>query len=537
MRGNIKSLFMSWAAVMLMLASCCNAQEGWKPAVNHKNPLATNILEVEGGKLSGVYSEDHQVKIYAGIPYAAPPIGELRWKAPEPVKPWTGVLKADHFGSIAMQKRLPLIIANGLAKALGQPEKDYEEPMSEDCLYLNVWTPTKVDKEGLPVLVYIHGGALRTGAGSDGYCCGEEAARNGVVMVTINYRLGLFGFLALPELSKESGQGSGNYGLLDQIAALKWIQHNISQFGGNPRRVTIAGESAGSQCISALLASPLAKGLFHGAIGESATFAAPRLASDIFTQHKSEEIGLRFQKELKVSSLKELRAIPAEELMEHELSEISITQDGYVLPKSIYQTYQDGEQADIPLLIGYNAKEGGLFTIGQDPTPAQLEEKLKETFGEIATDKIRMLYPVEGKKEAKDALVQIVGAYAVGWPTDRWAEVQNRTGKADVYRYYYTHRQELDLGAQHGTEMEFAYHNPNAQSRWNDSDYAFSKQMFGFWMNFVKYGNPNGDETKAATWQTYRQAPDKIMELGKYIGMIREPNQQLYDIFNSCLLH
>ena len=531
-----KSLILAGTiAIFANMITACSAQVASKPAVNYENPQQTEVISLQSGRLTGVYTQDKKVRVYAGIPYAAPPVGDLRWKTPQPVNHWNGVLAADHFGPIAMQGRLPLFVSNGIAKAMGMPEKESEEPMSEDCLYLNVWTPAKMQEGGCPVLVYIHGGSLRTGAGSDDYCNGEEAARNGVVMVTINYRLGAFGYLALPELSKESGTGSGNYGVLDQIAALQWVQQNISAFGGDPNKVTIAGESAGSQSVSALCASPLAKGLFRAAIGESATFAAPHLASDLFSQQKSEDVGLKFMKEYKASTLKELRAMSADELMKHELSEVSITIDGYALPKSAYQTYLDGEQSDVPLLIGYNAKEGGLFTLGQDPNPQELRQKVCETFGDSIGQQILKFYPAQDKKEAKDALMQIVGVYAIGWPTDRWAEVQSRTGKSDVYRYYYTYRQETDLGAQHGTEMEFAYYNPGSQSKWSDADYAFSRKMFTYWMNFVKYGNPNGDETDSGqpAWTNYRQSPDKIMELGSHIGMKVEPNQNMFDLFNT----
>ena len=514
-------------ALTFFAVSVLSAKDSYKPAVKYENPKPTPVLTVENGRLSGVYTEDEQVRVYAGIPYAEPPVGNLRWKAPVPSGKWDGVRVADHFGAIAMQKRAPLIVAQMVAKAMGQKAPEFQEMMSEDCLYLNVWAPASPCDTLRPVLVFIHEGALRTGSGSEDYCCGEEAARNGVVMVTVNYRLGVFGFLALPELSSESGQGSGNYGLLDQIEALRWIQRNIKSFGGDPKRVTIAGESAGSQSVSALCASPLARGLFHAAIGESATFACPWLASDIFTQEKSERIGTEFMQKQKVHSVAELRAIPADKIVDSELSEVSLTIDGYALPKSVWQTYVDGEQSDVPLLIGYNAKEGGLFTIGQDPTPEELRSKLIETFGEAKGMKILALYPVTNKKEAKQALVDIVGAFAIGWPTDRWAYIANKTGSEPVFRYYYTHKQETALGANHGTEMQFAYYNPDAMGKWDDADYKFARRMFNYWINFVKHGHP-GEQ-----WQTYDKAPTDVMELGDHFGMIPEPNQKLFDILMS----
>ena len=514
-----------------VLTSCMGKADQRKPAVTCDNPKVTSEITTDGGRLTGVWTEDGRVRVYAGIPFAAPPVGDLRWKEPQPANPWKGVLKADHFGPVAMQPRLPLIVENGIAEGLGQPKKEYQETMSEDCLYLNVWAPADTTKKDYPVLVYFHGGSLRTGSGSESLFSGEEAARSGgVVMVTANYRLGALGYLALPELSAESGHGSGNYGLLDQIAALRWVQRNIARFGGNPNRVTIAGESAGSQSVSALCASPLAKGLFHAAIGESATFAAPTLASDMFSQQKADSVGRLFMAEHKAATLADLRRLPADELMKHELKEVSLVVDGYALPRTVYDTYKAGEQSDVPLLIGYNANEGIFFALAMNPTPEEYPRLLAKTFGKKA-DKVQALYPAKTKEQAKAAVEAITGVYAIGWPTHHWADIQTRTGTAPTYLYHFSWGKDSGLRATHGTEMVYAYYCPDAQGRWTDADREFSRKMFTYWMNFVKNGNPNGDGLPH--WKPYAEAKDQTMELGEHIGMTEEPNKALMEVLDE----
>ena len=525
--------------VMLIGLSCNGQAERYKPAVSCDSPKRTDVLQIEDGKVRGVFTEDGKVAVYAGLPYAAPPTGELRWREPNPVAKWDNILEADHFSAIAMQPRIPLFLQNEMAKAMGQPQKEYLELMSEDCLYLNVWAPAEKSVTPYPVLVYFHGGSLRTGSGSEDMYCGEEAARNGVVMVTVNYRLGVFGYLSLPRLSEESGHGSGNYGLLDQIAALKWVRHNISKFGGDPSKVTIAGESAGSQSVSVLCVSPLAKGLFHGAIGESATFAAPELASGTFSQQQAEENGMKFLQDCKASGVTDLRNMPAEELMKHELKDISIVEDGYALPEKVYDIYQKGMQNDVPLLVGYNANEGLFFTMFSNPTPEDYHRQLAETFKEKAGE-IEALYSVSTNEEAKAALGDLTGLYSIGWPTMKWAEIQHKTGKYPVYTYYFSYGKNTELHATHGTEMQYAYFCPNAQTRWNENDHAFSRKMFTYWMNFVKYGNPNSKvvdnnngKQDLPEWEMFEPSIMRTMELGEHIGMIKEPNVKLYDILNK----
>ena len=511
--------------MLLLLTSFTGKADQRKPALSGSHPQVTGVVMTADGTVQGVLTADGKVCVYAGIPFSAPPIGDLRWREPQPVKPWVEVLKADHFGPVAMQPRLPLFIENCIAKKMGQPKKKYQETMSEDCLYLNVWAPADSTRKNYPVLVYFHGGSLRSGSGSEPLFSGEEAARSGgVVMVSANYRLGAFGYLALPELNEESGHGSGNYGLLDQIAALRWVQKNIAAFGGDPNRVTIAGESAGSQSVSALCASPLAKGLFHGAIGESAKFAAPSLASDLFTQHKADSIGRLFMKEHKAATPADLRRMPADKLMKHELKEVSIVVNGYALPRPVYDIYADGEQNDVPLLVGYNANEGIFFALALNPTPKEYPQLLAKTFGAKA-DKVQALFPAETKEQAKAAVEHITGIYAIGWPTREWAKVQTRTGRQPAYLYYFSWGKDSGLRATHGTEMVYAYYCPDAQGHWTDADREFSRKMFTYWMNFVKTGKPSGGGLPE--WKAFAEAPDETMELGEHFGMTEEPNLEL----------
>src|SRR6266487_5060201 len=302
-------------------------------------------VNTANGVLEGV--DESGIKTFRGIPFAAPPVGNLRWREPQPLQNWSGMRKADKFGPRAMQ--LPIFGDMNFRS----------DGMSEDCLYLNVWTPAKTGNEKLPVLVYFYGGGFMAGDGSEPRYDGESMARKGIVAVTVNYRLGVFGFFAHPELTKESpNHASGNYGLLDQTAALQWVQQNIAAFGGDPEKITIAGESAGSFSVSAQMASPLSKNIIAGAIGESGSllgFNPPVALTD------AEKTGVLFAAGVGANSLAELRAMPAEQLLQaiakSEFGRFPITVDGYFFPKSPVEIYEAGEQAHVPLLIGWNSEE------------------------------------------------------------------------------------------------------------------------------------------------------------------------------------
>ncbi|MBU1820727.1 MAG: carboxylesterase family protein, partial [Bacteroidetes bacterium] len=304
-------------------------------------------VKTANGILEGV--DESGIRAFRGVPFAQPPVGDLRWREPQPVKNWTGVRKAHNFGPRAMQ--LPLFGDMGFRS----------DGISEDCLYLNVWTPAKAATDKLPVMVYFYGGGLMAGDGSEPRYDGESMARQGIVTVTVNYRLTIFGFFSHPELSKESPhKASGNYGFLDQYAALQWVQKNIAAFGGDPTKVTIAGESAGSFSVSAQMASPLSKNLIAGAIGESGSLLGFR---QIPTLTEAEKIGVEFAKAVGAASLTELRAMPAQKLLEFTtkpgVPRFSANIDGYFFPKSPTEIYEAGQQAKVPLMAGWNSQESG----------------------------------------------------------------------------------------------------------------------------------------------------------------------------------
>jgi para-nitrobenzyl esterase len=454
--------------------------------------------KIENGILEGISSSG--INIFKGIPFAAPPVGELRWKEPQPVKDWDGVKKADHFGPRAMQLS---IYGDMIFRSNG---------MSEDCLYLNVWTPAKTANEKLPVLVYFYGGGFRAGDGSETRYDGESMARKGIVTITVNYRLGIFGFFAHPELSKETAyHGSGNYGLLDQLAALRWVNKNISAFGGDPKHVTIAGESAGSLSVSALMASPLAKNLIAGAIGESGALINPTLAPVSLAE--GEQNGVRIAEILGAKSLAELQALAPEKLLEavsqKDAPRFSATVDGYFLPKLPVNIYKAGEQAHIPLLVGWNSEESGYRSIlgTNDPTPDNYAKALKTLYGDKAEEALKY-YPASSAEELIRSATTLAGDRFIGYSTWKWYYCHLITGRSAVYRYYYEHprpqnrNKAPDLqnpkaraaGAVHSAEIEYAMGNLsyNRVFDWQPEDYKVSAILQEYFANFIKTGNPNG---------------------------------------------
>ncbi|MBP5217080.1 MAG: carboxylesterase family protein [Bacilli bacterium] len=357
------------------------------------NPEKTEVLHLANGDVQGAYTKDKAVEIYAGIPYAKAPIGELRWKETQPVEDWQGVKDCTYFAPKSMQN-----YGNSLTSTLVEmyAEKgwhpDYtmhaNEPVSEDSLYLNIWRPATFSGN-LPILVYIHGGSLTTGSSAFLDYNGETMARNGVIMITIAYRLGVFGYFAHPDLKEESpNHTTGNYGLLDQIQALRWVKENASYFGGDPDKITIAGESAGSSAVSALCASPLAHGLFQQAIGESSSVACFRAPHTFRSLEKGYETAENIMKEFHVSSIEELRKVPAEKLVQTSYSNSSMCVDGYALPKTPYEIYREGENNESALLNGYNVKEADAFVVPTflfDPTNQNnIKERLTAYFDEQA---------------------------------------------------------------------------------------------------------------------------------------------------------
>jgi para-nitrobenzyl esterase len=341
-------------------------------AVTHELHAQERVATANG-TIEGIRDETNGVRSFKGIPFAAPPVGDLRWQAPQPVKNWEGVRQANKFGPRAMQRAL---FGDMGFRADG---------MSEDCLYLNVWTPAKSGKERLPVLVYYYGGGFQAGDGSEARYDGESMAGKGIVAITVNYRLDVFGFFAHPELTRESpNHASGNYGLLDQAAALQWVRRNIAAFGGDPKKITIAGESAGSLSVNALMASPLSKDLIAGAIGESGSVMGALTPVPL---SEAEAIGVKFATNNGAATLAALRAMPAKELLEaagkRGVPRFPLVVDGYFLPKDVTAIFSAGEQSHVPLLVGWNSEEMTYrLVLNQEPTLANFESAIKRLYPE-----------------------------------------------------------------------------------------------------------------------------------------------------------
>jgi len=438
--------------------------------------------------------EKSGVRSFKGIPYAAPPVGVLRWKAPQPVVSWTGVRACDHFGPRAMQ---PPIYSDMVFRSDG---------MSEDCLYLNVWAPAaSASSGGLPVLVYFYGGGFVAGDGSEPRYEGESMATKGVIALTVNYRLGIFGLFAHPELTKESpDHASGNYGLMDQAAALRWVQNNIAAFGGDPKRVTIAGESAGSISVSALMASPVSKRLFSRAIGESGSLMG---ALSPVPLGQAEETGVAFAKTAGAATLADLRAMPADQVLSAAQRfgpfNFHLTIDGYFIPKPPREIFAAGEQAHVPLLVGWNSAEGDWHGVlgGAAPTVANYAAAVRKMYPGASADTVLRLYHAADDASVAAVATALASDRFIAFSTWLWADLQGKTGGHAVYRYFYERPRPAmvaggpaSTGASHSSEIEYAMGNlpGNKVYAWTPEDYAVSATLQGYFVNFIKTGDPNG---------------------------------------------
>ena len=474
----------------------------------------TQAFEVKTayGRLAGTVLAGG-IRAFKGVPYAAPPVGARRWQAPQPAQPWKDVRSATQFGPRAMQQP---IFGDMNFRSNG---------VSEDCLYLNVWTPAKSARERLPVLVYFYGGGFLAGDGSEPRYDGESMARQGIVAITVNYRLGVFGFLAHPELTRESpNQASGNYGLLDQAAALRWVRQNVAAFGGDPQRVTIGGESAGSYSVSAQMASPLAKGLVAAGIGESGSLLG---LQPLPTLAEAEQTGAAFAATVGAPSLAALRALPAPQLLEAAgqpgAPRFAAIVDGYFLPRQPADIYAAGQQARVPLLVGWNSQEmSAPFLLGATPPTAEnFRAAVQKLYGPRAAEALR-LYPAATDAEAEQSATDLAGDRFIAYSTWKWADVQARTSGQPVYRYLYARPRPAMTpamgnatsglaggvvkgaaaappapparGAVHSAEIEYALGNlaTNRVFAWTPDDYQVSKTMQRYFANFIKTGSPNG---------------------------------------------
>lgn len=489
----------------------------------------TDPVHVEQGLISGISGKSPDVRVYRGIPFAAPPVGDLRWKAPQPPASWQGVRAAAEEPHACWQTQYPAAASLYQAKL---------PPLSEDCLYLNVWTTAKSAKDRLPVMVWIHGGGFTRGSGTGTAYDGEILARKGVVLVTMNYRLGVFGFFAHPGLTQESGHhASGNYGLLDQITALRWVQKNIAAFGGDPKRVTIFGESAGSWAVSGLMASPLAKGLFQRAIGESGGQFA-----DMDTLTVAEKTGEKLATTMKADqgsasdAVKTLRAISAEDLLkatDHDTVRAIV--DGFVLPQTVAESFAAGKQNDVPLLIGSNADEGTSLV----PQAANLKATTyisgaRMRYGKLA-EAFLALYPGASDEQAVKSFYAAYRDQAFGWEMRTWARMQIKTGHHPVYLYYFTRPAPGPLGqrfgAFHALEIAYVFGNFPWPFPWEEADHKLSDTITSYWTNFAKNGDPNGDGLPM--WPVYSASTDQALELGDKIATRSETNKAGLDFYDS----
>jgi para-nitrobenzyl esterase len=508
--------------------------------MNLPGSRATEPLRIEGGRIADVAADADGVRVFKGIPYAAPPIGALRWRAPAPVKPWDGVRKAEDWGPRGMQ-----------GDRLGDIDP-LNKRMDEDCLYLNVWTPARTANDKLPILFWIHGGSNNTGAGSQPEYDGVALSRQGVVVVTINYRLDVFGFLAHPDLTEESGvNASGNYGLLDQIAALRWVRNNISAFGGDPDQVTVFGESAGAMDISLLMVSPLTKGLFARAIGQS---GGALKSANVFGPKPlriGEEEGVKFAQALGANSIAELRTLSAADVLKAALKNPIAygfgVVDGYVVPDHPAKIYAEGKQHDIPLIVGWNADEGTLFAarlVAWGPSLPSYADRIRAQYKDQAAAVLSLYPPGPTLEEDRASFDALFGDEIISYGAWAWAELASATSAGPTYRYYFTRRPpgapELSIypltapGVYHSAEICYVWNNLHVRDwPWAIEDRRLAEVMSSYWVNFAKTGNPNGGGLPQ--WPEYRPGgAGRVMQLGKDIGVEAEAHRQRYAFLDKC---
>lgn len=507
-------------------------------------PVQTKI---KNGTIEGLYDTKTGIQKYFGIPFAKPPIGELRWKAPQPAENWSGVKETKDFGPRSVQR---LVFGDMNSRSNG---------VSEDCLYLNVWTPASRNTKNLPVLVYFFGGGFVAGDGSEPRYDGENMAKEGIVVVTINYRLGIFGFLAHPELSAEAPyKASGNYGLLDQTLALQWVQENIAAFGGDPKKVTIAGESAGSISVSYQMASPLSKNLIAAAIGESGagiTALAPTPLKE------AEQVGVEFLEKFGIKSIAEARKLPTRDLYEmyNESGRFGfpVVQDGYLIPKSLTDIFNAKEQAQVPLLLGWNTQEnpGMAFMQGLPYTKENFITKVKQAYPNDFEEVLK-LYAHETEDQVAYSAMDLAGDRFISYSTWKWFDLHRKNSDQPVYRYLYaklrpplvdqsletglaggtsrrtdnTPPRPKDLGAPHAAEIEYAMGNLDRikEFAWTADDYKASETMFKYFANFIKTHNPNGEGLPEWSKATANENNPPVMVIDTESKEIKAQNDARY---------
>ncbi len=530
---NAKSSVSVGLLAVSAITVACGAPE--PPAVDAGGGTVT----VDGGSVAGMPAGDGGVWRYAGVPYAAPPVGALRWRPPQRVAPWTGVRGADQLPPGCPQPTLP--VPADAEPFFGPGATRLEE----DCLYLNVWSAAGPD-ERVPVMVWIHGGGLFVGDGSEVAYDGAALARRGVVVVTINYRLGALGFLAHPLLREESAHGaSGNYGLLDQIEALRWVQRNIAAFGGDPDRVTIFGESAGSWSVNYLMATPLAAGLFAGAIGQSGGAFSPQASQA--GRNAAEAEGIGFAETLlgaEPVSLDALRAAAVADVLAADAAAPRPNVDGWALPASIHDVFAAGRQHDVPVIVGANADEGTALRAragGQEATSAaQYRDWARGEYGDLA-DAYLAAYPAESDAEVAAGRTASYGDGRFVWEMRTWARMMD-TVSSPAFLYFFTRvppaADAASYGAYHTAEIPYVFNNLGGGSRYwfanrnyDDADRQLSEVMASYWVNFAATGNPNGGSVPE--WPAYTRTDEAALELGDVVQVQQGVRAERLDFFEQ----
>jgi para-nitrobenzyl esterase len=441
-------------------------------------------VAVDSGTLAGTTGASPEIRVFKGIPFAAPPVGANRWRAPQPVAKWKGVRSATEYAPRCTQ---------------GDPSGANAPPTGEDCLYLNVWTTADSANDRRPVMVWLYGGGFSGGAGSEPRYAGDGLARKGAVVVTLNYRLGSLGFFAHPELSAEAEpKVSGNYGMLDAIAALQWVQRNIAAFGGDPGNVTVFGESAGANLTGALVASPRAKGLFHRAIAQSGGYMGMAMART-GTLARAEEVGAKALADAGIASIADARAKPAAEVFA-ALRGAGLVVDGYFIPEDLSLTFANGRQNAVDLLVGSNRDEGTFFA-RPGLTTEQFRTRARQRFGVLADDFLEMF-------SGEDPTASYLAAFRdeAAWAMREFAELQARQGN-DAYVYYFTRvpptvPDRPSRGATHVAEIPYMFDNLSSPVPWTDVDRRLADIMSSYWVNFARSGDPNGPGLPP--WPAYR---------------------------------
>lgn len=479
---------------------------------------------VESGAVEGVSKDG--VTAYLGLPFAAPPVGELRWREPQPVKAWEGTRTATSFAPACMQK--------GVSMPGEKPPVT-----SEDCLYLNIWTPAKSADERLPIIIWIHGGGYKNGSASMPLYWGDRLAQQGVIVITIAYRLGPLGFLAHPDLIAESPhKSSGNYGLLDQIAALQWVRRNAAAFGGDPQRVTIAGQSSGAMSVSMLMASARAKGLSHRAIGQSGGLFEPLQIAPSYLLKNAERDGEAYATSVGAVSIAALRKLPAADLLEGKAGNVSHpVVEPYLLPAAPYDAFSSGSYNDVPVLVGFNAEEARALVDVDLVKAATFATDIERSFGTLPPQ-LMGAYPHATDVQARKARLDFERDLRFGWDMWAWARLQAQSGRSRACFYYFKQKPPFPKGsihegwgASHFAELWYMFDHLDQNAwRWSAADRRLAREMSAYWTNFAKGGDPNGDGLPL--WPSF-DGGDTVLHLGESIVVDGVPNRESLQVFDA----